>query len=112
MLNCTPHLIRIMHPETGEVVELPPSGFVARVATTETTTHVVVVGTLKVPAMVKEFGQVEGLPEFFSARQPIIVSGMVAAAMPGVSGVYAPDTGPSAVRKDGQVWAVTRLVAA
>ena len=35
MLNLTPHLIRVMTPETGEVVEVPPSGTVARVSTTE-----------------------------------------------------------------------------
>lgn len=112
MLNLTPHLIRLLNPETGEVVELPPSGQVARVQTTEVVTGYQVIGTLKVPTVSKVFGEVEGLPEFVTPGCPVLVSGMVAAAMPGVPGVYAPDTGPTAVRRDGQVWAVTRLTAA
>lgn len=113
MLNLTPHLIRVMCPETGEVVELPPSGLVARVTTTETVVGFEIVGTLRVPTVAKVFGQVEGLPEgWFPGSDRLLVSGMVAAAMPGVFGVYAPDTGPTAVRREGQVWAVTRLTAA
>lgn len=113
MLNLTPHLIRVMNPETGEVVELPPSGLVARVATTEEVVGFEVVGTLKVSTVRKTFGEVEGLPDgWFPGSDRVLVSGMVAAAMPGVFGVYAPDTGPTAVRREGQVWAVTRLTAA
>ncbi len=110
MLNLTPHLIRVMNPETGEVVELPPSGVVARVSTTEVVGGYTVIGTLKVPVMRKVFGEVVGLPD--EGTTPCIVSGMVAAAVPNRVGVYAPDTGPTAVRENGQVWAVTRLNAA
>ena len=109
MINLTPHTIRVMNPETGEIVELPPSGVVARVSTTEEVVGTVTIGTMVVPVMRKVFGEVVGLPE---DGQPCIVSGMVAAAVPGWAGVFAPDTGPTAVRKDGQVWAVTRLNAA
>lgn len=113
MLNLTPHLIRVMNPDTGEVVELPPSGLVARVTTTEEVVGFEIVGTLKVPTVRKTFGEVEGFPKgWFPGSSRVVVSGMVASAMPGVFGVYAPDTGPTAVRREGQVWAVTRLTAA
>jgi hypothetical protein len=56
-------------------------------------------------------GEVTGLPE---DGTPCIVSAMVLAALPpGTPGVYAPDTGATAVRNDrGHIMAVTRLVAA
>ena len=84
MINLTPHTIRVMNPETGEVVELPPAGVVARVSTTEEVVGSVTIGTMVVPVMRKVFGEVVGLPE---DGQPCIVSGMVAAAVPGRAGV-------------------------
>lgn len=72
MLNLTPHQITVRSQDGTDHV-FPPSGQLARVATTE-----VVVGSC------------HGRP-----------------------GVFAPDSGPSAIRDDrGLVVAVTRLVAA
>lgn len=104
MLNLTPHAITIALP-SGDSVTFPPSGQLARVTSQE-----VVVGTLHgVPVIQRAFGAVEGLPD---DGTPCLVSALVLSACPGRAGVYAPDTGPTAIRKDGQVVAVTRLVAA
>jgi hypothetical protein len=121
MLNLTPHSITLRTVD-GDVV-LPPSGTVARVATVET-----VIGSrdvfpngfpetdsqgntngLRIPVIAREFGAVTGLP---TDGTPCIVSALVLGACAGMSGVYAPDSGPTAIRENGQVVAVTRLVAA
>tara|TARA_R110000868_G_C10721113_1_gene750807 strand:- start:429 stop:815 length:387 start_codon:yes stop_codon:yes gene_type:complete len=108
MLNLTPHAITIALP-TGESVTFPPSGRLARLTFKEFGSEVVV-GTLHgVPVIQRQFGAVEGLPK---DGMPCLVSALVLSACPGREGVYAPDTGPTAIRKDGQVVAVTRLVSA
>ena len=104
MINLTPHPIVLRLPD-GQDVTLPPSGTVARVTMLED-----VVGTVSgVPVIRRRPGPVVGLPD---TDQPVIVSSMVLAALPaGAPGVYAPDTGPTAIRDDrGLVVAVTRLV--
>lgn len=104
MLNLTPHPITVQLPD-GSRATFPPSGQLARVTTEE-----VVVGEMAgVPVISRSFGQVTGLPE---EGTPCIVSALVAGAVPGRRGVYAPDSGPTAIREGGQVVAVTRLVAA
>lgn len=104
MLNLTPHAITLALPN-GESVTFPPSGQLARVASQE-----VVVGTLQgVPVIQRAFGAVEGLPD---DGTPCLVSALVLSACHGRAGVYAPDTGPTAIRENGQVVAVTRLVSA
>jgi hypothetical protein len=107
LINLTPHAITI-RAQDGAEVTIPPSGTVARVSTTDE-----VVGTCPItgaPIVRRVFGEVAGLPE---AGMPCIVSALVLSAVPGRAGVYAPDTGPTAIRNDaGQIIAVTRLVAA
>ena len=104
MKNLTPHAITLQLAD-GTAVTFPPSGQLARVASQE-----VVIGTIQgVPVIQRQFGAVEGLPEDGS---PCLVSALVLSACPGREGVYAPDTGPTAIRENGQVVAVTRLVAA
>lgn len=105
MMNLTPHPI-VIRLSGGEDRVLPPAGRVARVSTTEE-----VVGEVDgAPVVRRVFGAVEGLPE---EGEPCVVSALVLAAVPGRAGVYAPDTGPTAVRDEqGRVVAVTRLVAA
>jgi hypothetical protein len=106
MLNLTPHLIRVQRPD-GTTAEFPPSGTVARVATVEN-----VIGTCPItgcPVISRSFGEVIGLP---TDGTQCLVSAMVLSAIPGAVGVFAPDSGPTSIRVDGQVWAVTRLVAA
>ena len=63
----------------------------------------------RVPVIARSFGSVDGLPP---EGTPCIVSALVAGAVPGRAGVYAPDSGSTAVRENGQIVAVTRLVAA
>lgn len=104
MINLTPHAITLALPD-GERVTFPPSGQLARVTSSE-----VVIGTLHgVPVIQRAFGAVEGLPE---DGTPCLVSALVLSACPGRAGVYAPDSGPTAIRENGQVIAVTRLVSA
>jgi hypothetical protein len=79
---------------------------VARVATISSPTGLIVAG---VPVIRNAYGPAMGLPE---EGVECVVSGMVAAAVPSRAGVYAPATGSSAVRENGQVVAVTELVAA
>ena len=104
-INLTPHALAIQLPD-GSVTTIPPSGTIARVTTEE----VVVSEISGVPLVERRFGAVEGLPE---EGTPCLVSALVAGAVPGRKGVYAPDTGASAVRNEkGHVVAVTRLVKA
>lgn len=106
--NLTPHVLRIQLQDDS-VLELASSG-VARVATTATP----VAPVEGVPAATTAYGAVVGLPEF-QEGVTLLVSGLVLAALK-ESGqlaarpdVWGPDTGPTAVRKDGQVWAVRGL---
>lgn len=106
LLNLTPHAITLRLPD-GQDVTLSPSGRVARVSMVEET-----IGTMAgVPLIRRRPGPVIGLPD---GDEPCIVSAMVLAALPsGSPGVYAPDTGPTAIRDErGLVVAVTRLAAA
>ena len=104
MLNLTPHAITIRMADGTDRV-FPPSGQIARVNTIEE-----VVGEYDdIPVISRRFGDVTGLPE---EGVPCIVSMVVASAVPGRKGVYAPDTGATAIRKDGMVVAVLRLAAA
>lgn len=121
MLNLTPHAITL-RTSHGDIT-YPPSGTIARVATVENVVgHAEIVppgvpetdeqgnsNATRVPVIARSFGAVEGLPP---EGVPCIVSALVAGAVPGRAGVYAPDSGPTAIRENGQVVAVTRLVAA
>ena len=105
MLNLTPHAITI-RTQAGDVT-FPPSGQVARVSTVATDTGMVVAG---VRVIRNTYGPVTGLPV---DGTPCIVSGMVLAALPpGTPNVFAPATGATAIRENGQVVAVVELVAA
>lgn len=107
MLNLTPHAITIRVGE--EEVTIPPSGVVARVVMNETPSTAIDIG-IQVPVIRRTPGDVVGLP---TDGTPCLVSSLVLDAAKGVHGVFAPDTGPTAIRNDkGLVMAVTRLVAA
>ena len=105
LMNLTPHAITLISEDEEFTIE--PSGQIARVSMTEE-----VVGIYgDVPVIRRVAGEVVGLP---ADGRPCIVSAMVLAALPaGTEWVYAPDTGPTAVRDEkGHVVAVTRLVRA
>jgi len=107
MLNLTPHSITVRSPD-GTTHVFPPSGTIARVAMLED--QIGVCAVTRAPVITRTSGAPFGLPAYGT---PCIVSAMVLAACPGRSGVFAPDTGATAIRDDrGMVVAVTRLVAA
>lgn len=105
-VNLTPHSVKVLTP-SGQMVEIPPSGQVARVSTKST-----VVGFVDgVPVVQTEYGDVENLPPPENGTV-YIVSTIVAQALDGRRpDVLAPDTGPdSAVRNEsGHVVAVRRF---
>lgn len=114
MRNLTPHAIVIQSTEGTHT--LPPSGSVARVATVEEPAGTVLLDGVEVPVVRRRFGSVEGLGDYGPDR-PVVVSALVLEALRAsgapTSGVYAPDTGPTAVRDaEGRIVAVTRLVTA
>lgn len=100
-VNCTPHALTIEGLGT-----LPPSGTLPRCAAVRTESSPV--GGVRLVR--QTMGQVTGLPD---AREGValIVSALVLGALNGTRGdVYAPDTGPDAVRENGQIVAVRGLV--
>ena len=101
IVNLTPHVIKV-RTEAGTWVFMP-SGVVARVAVDSRR-----VGDAEgIPIYLAQFGSVEGLPD----PEPdtlFLVSSLVGQASKR-SDLVAPDTGPTAVREQGQVVAVTRL---
>ena len=103
LINCTPHKITIVG-----MGELPPSGHQVRIEMVET----VSTDLGGVPVINRKPGLVTGLPrDQRGAILPCLVSSMVLDALPaGTKNVYAPDTGATAIRENGQVVAVTRLV--
>lgn len=110
MLNLTPHAITVRLPDGTDRI-YPPSGTLARVEMEEEVAfhlHGIV------PVIRRKPGEVVGLP---TDGTPCLVSGMVLDALRGAGhtapNVYAPDTGPTAIRDEkGHIVAVTRLVVA
>jgi len=103
MINLTPHAITVTNLGT-----FAPSGELARVSM-----HEEVIKNLDgVPVIRRTPNLVTGIPrDSNGVPLPCIVSSMVLDALPeGTKNVYAPDTGPTAIRENGQVVAVTRLV--
>lgn len=95
IINLTPHPINLM-PEGGPVVTIPPSGTVARCATSRVQVGTVTVDGISIPVNQTQFGAVSDLPDL----QPdtiYIVSTLVAQAVPGRRDVFVVD---DAVRDD------------
>lgn len=111
MMNLTPHTINVVDGVDGETLHaIAPSGQVARVAATP-----VIQGTLGLPGGVvvpvtsTSYGDVEGIPPV--GGEKFLVSSLVLDRLgPEYRGqAFAPDTGPTALRKDGQVIAVRQF---
>lgn len=111
MINLTPHTINVVDGVDGETIhQIPASGQVARVATAS-----VLQGTLGLPGGVvvpvtsTRYGDVEGIPA--PGGEKFLVSSLVLDRLPVEyrGQAFAPDTGPSALRKDGQVVAVRQF---
>lgn len=99
-VNLTPHTINV------EGLGALPSQGMARCATTrETLPSVAGVRLVR-----QAFGQVEGLPEPVEGTV-YVVSALALSALSGSrADVVAPDTGPDAVRENGQIVAVRGFV--
>jgi hypothetical protein len=111
MLNLTPHAIGVIDGVDGETIhQIPASGQVARVET-----RAVLQGTLGLPGGVilpvtsTSYGDVTGIPA--PGGEKFLVSSLVLDRLgPEYRGqAFAPDTGPTAVRKDGQIVAVRQF---
>ena len=91
IVNLTPHALNLMPAgPTGPVVTIPPSGQVARCATSRVQVDTVTVDGITVPVNRTEFGAVTGLPD----PQPdtiFIVSAVVAQAVPNRPDVFIVD---------------------
>jgi hypothetical protein len=106
LVNLTPHAIVIRVGETD--LTLPPSGQVARVAVRQVADGSLLTEAGEIPLYRSEYGAVENLPAP-EAGVVYVVSGLVAGRCVERSDVWGPDTGPTAVRENGQVRAVIRL---
>jgi hypothetical protein len=65
LVNCTPHPIRLLAGEPGaeRVLDLPPSGAVARAAEQRQQVGTVEAGGVSLPVYEVSYGDLEGLPE-------------------------------------------------
>jgi hypothetical protein len=100
-INCTPHALTVEGIGTIE-----PSGTVPRCATVRSDPTLVD----GVRYVGQEMGAVTGLPSYTDGIM-LVVSGMVLAALNRTrADVVAPDTGPDAIRKDGQIVSVRGFV--
>jgi len=113
IINLMPHAITLRFPSGQEMV-IPPSGQVARVASIPgaVTLRSLTPSGVSIPvAGPTQYGDVEGIPAADEGTV-YLVSALVLARVTR-SDVFAPGTGPNdgAIRKDGQVVAVTRLIA-
>jgi len=101
--NCTPHAI-VVRKDDGSEVTFPPCGKVVRMSTTAREGEAVDGG---IPVKETTFGQPEGWPEEARDGDVVIVSTIVAQETGKmVFRVVAPDTGPTAIRENGQIVAV------
>ena len=104
IVNLTPHAITV--EVNGERTTFPASGQIARVATTSA-----VVGELAgAPVSQVVYGEIN-IPVDVESEDTYIVSGLVLAAAkaanhPMSTRLIGPDTGPNAVRENGQIVAV------
>jgi hypothetical protein len=108
LLNLTPHTIVVRLSDGGEHV-FSPFGQTARVQMM----HEPVESSFPFPVVTRFASTiVEGLQYDEQGRiLPCLVSSMVLDALPkGTQNVYAPDAGPTAIRENGQIVAVTRLI--
>ena len=108
IINLTPHAVTVLLQD-GSGVEFPPSGETARLIMEEREGAPV----NGLPTIHRQAIKIEGLTEPSEDVAGYIVSSIVLAAVEGRDDVFAPDTGPTAVRNGkGHIIAVKRLVRA
>ena len=112
-INLTPHDINIMGYEV-----IPASGTVCRIIETEIAHSAIEV----IPIVFKSFGEVEGLPSPGKSNENgVVLNNKFLVSLPVLlalrvvgskrTDVFAPDTGKSCIRENGQIKAVTQLIA-
>lgn len=80
LINLTPHVLNIFSEEGSPLLDVPPSGDVARCVESFVSLDPIIVDGVSLPLISGSFGEVEGLP----APQPetiYIVSGLVLSAL-------------------------------
>lgn len=103
LINLTPHTLNVMVNDAMQ--EIPASGTVARVSVKS-----VVSGDINgIPVVENVYGEVEGLPEPVDGAI-YIVSMLVGSRVSGRNDIVGPDSGPTAIRENGQVKAVRNLI--
>lgn len=119
LVNFTPHTIVVRIPNFPDKT-FPPdeNGRVARVSTIEKEEKPYYFSSeegCQVPTISRQMGSVE-IPTLEDGEYAIVSSMVLDAAKaqnhPMLSRLFAPDSGPTAIREKGQVVAVTRLVRA
>ena len=114
VINLTEHVVRVYKTQNVDdlIAAYPPvaKGDEARVVTTATPTQPVRDGEQFIPVVVREFGEVKGLPAP-APNTVYLVSSIVLAQVKHRTDVFAPDTGPdSGVRGTrGNIVGVTRF---
>jgi hypothetical protein len=112
VLNLTPHTITLFRADHRGQEDFPVSGHEARCEMASTPDLSL---SWLFPAVTVTYGRVMGIPADLQAGDVVIVSTMAAQAIlpgdvpPGVT-VVAPDSGPSAIRVDGNLQGVTRFI--
>ena len=111
MINLTPHTINVVDGTDGVTVHaIPASGQVARVATASVLQGTLgLPGGVVLPVVATIYGDVTGVPA--PGGEKFLVSSLVLDRLGAEyrGQAFAPDTGPSALRKDGQVVAVRQF---
>jgi hypothetical protein len=100
VVNLTPHTVRVVVEE--QEIEFPASGSIARI-----TSESVVIGDVNgIPVTETVWGEVINLPEPQENTIYICSMPVVEQVKSFRQDVMRPDTGPTCIRKDGQIWAV------
>lgn len=87
IVNLTPHNIRILSSDKiTEIINVPPSGIIARVTVTRTQAGVIAPG---IPIFVSQYGDVTGVPTP-TTKIVYLVSAMVRQALPNRMDVLSP----------------------
>ncbi len=103
LINLTPHTLNVIVGERR--LEIPPSGTIARVSVKSVPAGEVA----GIPFVENMYGEVEGLPAPEEGKA-YIVSALVGGRVTGRTDVFGPDSGNTALRENGQIVGVVRLV--
>ena len=106
IINLTPHNVRLIkkYPEKWDIIDIPPSGDIARLIFTHTK-----VGNLIVPIVKVKLDGVMNLPKY-DGKTKYIVSRVILETIARTD-MISPDTGTGAIRDDrGNIVGVTRWI--